>query len=120
MVAFIFFTFFVLVISDTRVRKNEDDVSSSFAHFWNDSLDGFNGVIDFDLAFEVGLVPAEDLWRNDACHPDIDIDSTTVFVGIGLFDDLIWIIDKSASVCIYNVGIDDWHTSSCDDLFEVV
>ena len=74
MVTFVFFAFFVLVVSDTRVRKNEDDVRSSFAHFWDDGLDGFDRVIDLDLAFEVGLVPAEDLWRDDACYPDIDID----------------------------------------------
>ena len=74
MVAFVLFTFFILVISDTRVRKDEDDICSGFAHFWDDGLDGFDGVIDLDLAFEVGLVPAEDLWRDDPCYPNINID----------------------------------------------
>ena len=120
MVAFVFFAFFILVISDTRVRKDEDDICSGFAHFWDDSLDGFDGVVNLDLAFKVGLIPVKNLRRDDPCYPDIDIDGTTVLVSIGLFDDLIWVVDKFTSLCIHNVGIDDWHTSGCDDLFKVV
>ena len=102
------------------MREDKDDVSSGFAHLWNDSLDGFDGVVNLDLAFKVGLIPVKNLRRDDPCYPDIDIDGTTVLVSIGLFDDLVWIVDKGTSLCIHNVGIDDRHAGSRDDLFKVI
>ena len=51
LITFIFLAFFILVISDTRVRKHQSDVCTSLAHLRNDVSNGLNRIANDHFSF---------------------------------------------------------------------
>ncbi|CRH85958.1 Uncharacterised protein [Chlamydia trachomatis] len=112
LVADIFFADFIDIVTDTGVRKDENDISASFLHRRNNRFYSFNRVFDRDFAFKKSLVPVEDLRWNNSGNSDVEVDCLTICRLVAFGDDFVRFVAQVSCSCVDYVGINDRHTCS--------